>query len=53
MKEYPITSYTTIFTIGKLHLMEVKNYRYRVMANVRPRDYPKEVGSIKYKLEWR
>jgi hypothetical protein len=51
--EYPITSYRTIFCIWRLKLIEIKKYRFKVIRDVRPRDWPEEVGSLKYKIEWK
>lgn len=50
--EYPITSYTTIFRIGRMKLTRIKKYRFIVQKGVIPKDYPEEIGSIKYKLQW-
>lgn len=50
-KKYPITHYKFLFRIFGFRLFLVERYRFIVEKGVQPKDYKKEVGSRKLKLE--
>lgn len=52
MNEYPITSHETVLLIGKLRIIRIKNYRFKVISGVQPKHYPEEIKSVKYQIHW-